>query len=277
MSVEHLAQWYVAFAEWDAARAAAENAASDLPPRECQDLDDRESAAWLAVIETPAPTWSEAAWKVRQLLTPQGTFNTAPPWSAETVKPLLADLDRLLGIPNQQSGTAREYQSPAAPDQTKSEEIVVADDVDSMTAAAQEAGQASPIRQLALMREIAEQRSEECSGPDQMDVTAADRHWDRQYRALGLAIMAEVPLSVADAFSVLHCVAEMREIMAEISTTGFANLVNPLDCTELTSVAISNCLPILAAAVAGGDLTPGQHRSAALAAKRASIRENGNG
>lgn len=272
--------WHAAFAEWLAAHAAQNNAAPDLPPHKDQAIDDREATAWLAVFETPAPTWSEVAWKVRQLLTPQGHADTTPPWSAGVAAYVLADIDRLLGIPDQQNRTTREYQSHAAPDQQKSEEIIVADTANSTGSPKPEVASQlspSPIRQLVLMRETAERRSEECSGADMVDVTAADRHWDRQYRALGLAIMAEVPLSVADAFSVLHCVAEMREIAAESSTTGFANLVNSLDCTELTSAAISNCLPVLAAAVAAGDLTPGQHRSAALAAKHAQIRENGNG
>lgn len=188
-------------------------------------------------------------------------------------------IDRLIANAKIENGTAREFQSPAAPDQHISEEIIVADTANSTGAPEPEVASAappSPIRQLALMREIAERRIDDCTVGDMMDVTVADRHWDRQYRALGLAIMAEAPLSVADAFSVLHCVAEMREIVAESSTTGFANFVNPLDCTELTSAAISNCLPILAAAVAEGDLTPGQRQSAALAARRARIRESGN-
>lgn len=268
MSVDLLAEWHDAFAEWLAAQAAAKHAAATLPPRECQPLEDTEYAAWSALIEAPAPTWSEAAWKVRQLLTPEGAFNTAPGWSAETVEPLLADIDRLVGIPGQQSGTAREFQSPAAPDQHKSEEIIVADTANS-TAVLQPEG-ITPIRQLALMRQTALDRGER---PVSNRDDEADRHWDRQFEALGIAIASEPPRNLVDAVTVLECVSGMHDTLNHSDMTEGDHV----RFFDTVGAAINHCLPIIASALAPEDLTEGQHGHIAWAAAASARRENPNG
>ena len=285
--------WDAAFRKWQSARAAVDAAPADLPGEADDQLLAIDGEAWCSLLALPAPDWVAAAWKVRQLLDP-GTNNQTSGWDGDLVRPLFADLDRLLPKPGpvqrlergidqliaqakDQNGTTREDHSHAAPDQQKSEEIIAADTENSTATSRPEgASAASPIRQLALMREVAGRRSEECPDAGDLDATAADRHWDRQYHALGVAIMSERPLNVADAVTVLACVSEMRDLAEPASQTNFASLVDNRDRTELTSIAVNNCLPILAAAVAADALTPGQHLHIAWAANRALRREKVN-
>ncbi|WP_047866995.1 hypothetical protein [Sphingomonas paucimobilis] len=276
--------WDAAFQKWQTARAAVDAAPADLPGKEDDQLLAIDGEAWCELLALPAPDWAAAAWKVRQLLDP-GTNNQTSGWDGDLVRPLFADLDRLLPKPEplqrlgqridqliaqakSQNGTACEYQSPAAPDQHKSEEIIVADTANS-TAVPRPEG-ITPIRQLAMMRQTALDRGER---PVSNRDDEADRHWDRRFQALGIAIAGEPPRNLVDALTVLECVSGMHDALNHSDMTE-GDHVRFLDTV---GAAINHCLPIIASALAPEDLTEGQRGHIAWAAAASARRENPNG
>lgn len=279
----HMA-WDAAFQKWQTARAAVDAAPADLPGEKDDQLLAIDCEAWCELLALPAPDWAAAAWKVRQLLDP-GTNNQTSGWDGDLVRPLFADLDRLLPKPGplqqlghcidqlisrakSQNGTTREDHSHAAPDQHKSEEIIVADTANSTAAFPPEG--VTPIRQLALMRQIALDRGER---PASNRDDAADRHWDRQFEALGFAIVGEPPRNLADALTVLECLSGIHDALNH-SDMSIGDYVRFL---ETAGAAINHCLPVIAGALAPEDLTQGQRGHIAWAAAASARRENPNG
>lgn len=120
---------------------------------------------------------------------------------------------------------------------------------------ASEPAEPTTIARLARIRQAADDRHARLDqGAEGFSAEAMRymRHWTHQRLALGTAIICEPPVTIADAFAVLACVHDMRDLI-----NNMRDEVSPREirvCSELTTAAIVNCMPILAAAAA--DLTP---------------------